>query len=119
MERLLPWDVAHNILQKLKRINSSAPDHTFLRLVSDAIQAERDHSERLAEALEFYGDEKKYFYREDVLNLQETTAVLKVPNPMGLPTDLKVQTAECSAKIKADGGRRAREALALYRKEAT
>lgn len=68
-------------------------------------------------ALEFYGDPDKYFMRDDVVNLQHTTAVFHTSNPEKLSTEYKTKTYECSARFKVDQGKTAREALEKIRNQ--
>lgn len=70
-----------------------------------------DRIERLERALGFYAEERHWFQYEETVNLQQTTAVFKTDKPEELPTDWKVQRHECSARMKMDQGKRAREAL--------
>lgn len=68
----------------------------------------------LTEALDFYGDEKLYFQRPFEIDLNQTSAVLKEDyrenNDLTKPNIFKSINYECSAKIKMDQGKRAREA---------
>lgn len=64
------------------------------------------------DALAFYGDKQLYFMKDSVVNLQQTTAIFKVDDPSKLPTEFKSKIFECSARLKVDQGKRAREALA-------
>lgn len=73
-----------------------------------------DENEALRAALEFYGDEQKYFMRKRTINLQETTAVFKVDDPSKLPTEYVSEVFECSVAIKVDQGKKAREVLAKH-----
>lgn len=68
----------------------------------------------LTEALDFYGDEKLYYQRPFEIDLNQTSAVLKEDyrenNDLTKPNIFKSINYECSAKIKMDQGKRAREA---------
>ena len=74
-------------------------------------------AEILAEALEFYGDSKKWFMRDEVTNFQKTTAVFHVKDPSKLPTEFKSKSSQCTARLKIDQGKTAQEALARFRGE--
>jgi hypothetical protein len=63
------------------------------------------------QALEFYADEKKWFMRDEVTNLQQTTAIFHTDKPEELPTEFKSRSYQCTARLKVDQGKTARDAL--------
>lgn len=63
------------------------------------------------DSLKFYSGDDKYFKKKRITNLQETTAIFHVQDPSKLPTAWENYSLECTAKLKADQGRRGKEAL--------
>ncbi len=66
---------------------------------------------KLEKALEFYADESKWFMKEREVNLRHTTAIFHVDKPEDLPTEFRSKSYECTAILKIDQGKTAREAL--------
>ena len=68
----------------------------------------------LTEALDFYGDEKLYYKREVETDMNKTSAIFKEDyvknNDLTKPNMFTSVSYECSARIKVDQGKRAREA---------
>lgn len=90
---------------------NSKNNAAFFALSCNRIEAILSAMDVLVSGLEFYGDDEKYFMRKSKINLQETTAVFKVEDPSKLPTDYESNVFDCSARLKVDQGKTAKEAL--------
>lgn len=66
---------------------------------------------KIKEALEFYGNPERYFQRTEYLNLKHTTAVLHTDKPEELSEDFETKVFDCSASIKVNQGKKARDVL--------
>ncbi|WP_417447211.1 hypothetical protein [Kangiella sp.] len=69
--------------------------------------------EETESALKFYGNENYYFLKERNIDMNQTTAIFKQDYAEGTelsqPNIKTIKVYDCSAKIKTDQGKRARE----------
>lgn len=70
-----------------------------------------DALDQTREALEWYGSKEHYFMKDVEVNMRHTTAAFHVDDPLSLPEKAQMRSYECSARFKADQGKRAREVL--------
>lgn len=102
------------ILAIIEKRNTRNVWENRLKQLDEKIKILTEKHKILIEALDFYGDEKLYYQSSVSIDMNQTTAILKEKyrhsHDITKPNIVTSIEYECSAKIKVDQGKRAREA---------